>query len=236
LDNNAVRTFKDLIAEFEKHTREKQKEWEALPEEEKKRIFDEQRRQEETEKREALIASYHSKGIPPRFYDVSWDKWISDTDDKLKTFHTVKDRAWKTNLFLCGKSGTGKTHLAMCLTKDGATYKRLPDIFREVRLNFDGEQEIINRYGSAKLLIIDEVGRQKFSSFEHNLFFEIIDKRWNNVLPTTLVTNQSKKEFFAEYGTSIIDRLRPVIVNFNWESYRENLNISASQTDDDIDF
>jgi DNA replication protein DnaC len=113
----------------------------------------------------------------------------------------------------------------MCLTKDGATYRRLPDIFREVRADFKSEQEIIDTYGTVKLLIIDEVGRQKFSDFEKNLFFEIIDRRWNNVLPTTLVTNFSEKEFFAEYGTAILDRLRPVIVRFTWESRRETLNI-----------
>jgi DNA replication protein DnaC len=221
---------------MKKRAREQQEEWDALPDEEKNRILGERQRKEEAEKREALIASYKSKGITPRFYDVSWENWISDTDDKLKAFNTVKDEAWKTNLFLCGKSGTGKTHLAMCLTKDGAKYRRLPDVFREVRTDFDSEQNIIDRYGTVKLLIIDEVGRQKFSDFEKNLFFEIIDKRWNNVLPTTLITNLDEKEFFAEYGTAILDRLRPVIVRFQWESRRECLNIPAPPKDEDIDF
>jgi len=212
-------------AEMEKRAKQQQEEWDALPEEEKNRILDEQHRKEEAEKQEALISSYQSKGITPRFYGVSWENWEADTDDKLKAINAVREGAWKTNLFLCGKSGTGKTHLAMCLTKDGAKYRRLPDIFREVRTDFDSEQDVINRYGTVKLLIIDEVGRQKFSDFEKNLFFEIIDKRWNNVLPTTLITNLNEKEFFAEYGMAILDRLRPVMVKFNWESRRESLNI-----------
>jgi hypothetical protein len=56
------------------------------------------------------------------------------------------------------------------------------------------------------------------------------------VLPTTLITNLNKKEFFSEYGTAILDRLRPVIVEFTWESRRESLNIPESQNEDDIDF
>jgi DNA replication protein DnaC len=108
----------------------------------------------------------------------------------------------------------------MCLVKDGATYRRLPDIFREVRTDFNSEQKIIDDYGAVKLLIIDEAGRQKFSDFEKNLFFEIIDKRWNNMLPTTLITNLNEKEFFNEYGTAVLDRLRPAIVRFDWKSYR----------------
>jgi DNA replication protein DnaC len=229
----------ELAETFETTMYKQQEEWEAKPEEEKARILEERRLQEEAEKREALIRSYQSKGIPPRFYDASWKNWIQDTEEKQKSFATVK-QAWKTNLFLCGKSGTGKTHLAMCLAKDGAIYRRLPDIFREVRSSFDNlktEQEFLNHYGSVKLLVIDEIGRQKYSPFEQNLFFEIIDKRWNNILPTTLVTNLNEKEFSQEYGTAIVDRLRPVIVRFNWDSRRESLNLPPrEENQDDIDF
>ena len=234
--------FKDAMnaymADIEARQREEEERWNSLPEEERNRIIEEQRQKEEAEKREVLLASYDAKGIPPRFYGVSWDNWSANTEPKKKALEFVKS-AWKTNLFLCGKSGTGKTHLAMCLAKEGATYRRLPDIFREVRADFDSEQRAINHYGNVKLLIIDEVGRQKYSDFEKNLFFEIIDKRWNNILPTALITNLNEKEFATEYGTAIVDRLRPVIVRFNWESNREELNINLSpkqQVADDIDF
>jgi DNA replication protein DnaC len=232
------------MAELENQAKQEQKKWEALSEEEKQRILDKERRKEEEKKKEGLIASYQAQGIPPRFYDASWENWVSDTEVKTKAFQTVKNEAWRTNLFLCGKSGTGKTHLAMCLTKDGAKYRRLPDIFREVRADFNSEQNVIDYYGAVTLLIIDEVGRQKFSDFEKNLFFEIIDKRWSNMLPTTLITNLNEKEFFAEYGTAILDRLRPKIVRFNWDSIRGSLDIKIAPPAapakegniDDIDF
>jgi DNA replication protein DnaC len=228
-----------IMTEMQERQREEEERWNSLPEEEKQRIIKERCQAEEREKREALIRSYQNKGIPPRFYDVTWENWVQDTEEKRKAFSTVK-QAWKTNLFLCGKSGTGKTHLAMCLAKDGAVYRRLPDIFREVRSSFNDlitEQDFLNHYGSVKLLVIDEIGRQKYSPFEQNLFFEIIDKRWNNILPTTLITNLNEKEFSQEYGTAIVDRLRPVMVRFNWESRRESLNLSPKEENqDDIDF
>jgi DNA replication protein DnaC len=224
------------MREIEERQNEELAKWESLSEDERQRILEDKHKQEEAAKQELLITSYQNKGIPPKFFGVSWETWISNTDDKAKAFNTVKNDAWKTNLFLCGKSGTGKTHLAMCLTKDGAMYRRLPDIFREVRTDFNSEQNIIDNYGSVKLLIIDEVGRQKFSDFEKNLFFEIIDKRWNNMMPTTLITNLTEKEFLSEYGTAILDRLRPVIVRFDWESHRESLNIPGPFGDDDIEF
>jgi DNA replication protein DnaC len=219
--------MRETLERIEARQREEQDKWDALPEAEKQRVLDERRRAEEAEKHRVLIASYQSKGIPPRFYDSTWDNWLADSEAKKQALQAVRSGAWNTNLFLCGKSGTGKTHIAMCLAKDGATYRRLPDIFREIRENLDSEQAAIDRYGSMKLLVIDEVGRQKFSPFEKNLFFEIIDKRWNNVLPSTLVTNMSEKEFCAEYGTAVLDRLRPVLVRFDWESRRETLNVPA---------
>jgi len=223
----------DVMARLEETMKEKQAEYDALPEEEKKRLLDEQREKEEAQKRADLISHYKSIGITPKFYDEYWDTWEADTDLKKKAFNNVRNMAWKTNLFLCGKSGTGKTHLAMCLAKDGATYQRLPDIFREVRMNFSTEQSVIDHYGTVKFLIIDEVGRQKFSPFETNLFFEIIDKRWNYELPTTLITNLTEKEFITEYGKGVLDRLRPLTIEFSWESRRESLNL---EVEDDIDF
>jgi len=240
MNESSVKPFKDILGRFEESARQKQAEWDALPEEEKQRIQTEERRKEELQRHEELITLYKSKGIPPKFYTSSWDNWISDTEEKQEAFSVVKEMAWRTNLFLCGKSGTGKTHLAMCLAKDGATYRRLPDLFREVRSDLNSEQDTIDRYGIIKLLIIDEVGRQKFSPFERNLFFEIIDKRWNNEVPTTIITNLSEDEFLEEYGTAIIDRLRPEIVEFNWESKRETLYIEeappASNNYENIEF
>jgi len=200
---------------------------EQLPEEEKQRLLAEEKRQEEEQRKADLLASYQAKGITPRYYDSTWENWMADTEQKRKVFEKVKTSAWKENLFLSGESGSGKTHLAICLAKDGATYKRLPDIFREVRLDFEAEQRIIDRYGTCKLLVIDEVGRQKFSDFEKNLFFEIIDKRWNHKLPTLLITNLKSLEFVNEFGKAIMDRLQPTLVSFTWESERGKQEVSA---------
>jgi DNA replication protein DnaC len=225
------------MAKLEESMKKRQEEFDSLPEEEKKRLHEEERTKQKIQEREDLLAIYRSKGITPIFYDEYWNTWKTDNnEEKIKALSTVKKMAWRTNLFLCGKSGTGKTHLAMCLTKDGAHYRRLPDIFREVRMNFSTEQSVIDSFGTVKYLIIDEVGRQKFTPFEKDLFFEIIDKRWNYELPTTLITNQKEKEFIAEYGTAILDRLRPLTIEFNWESHRESLNLVEPETEEDIDF
>jgi len=204
-------------------------EWEALPEEEKQRIISDREKEErerermQAEKeREEQIAEWRSRGVTPRFYDATWENWRAETPEQESVLEEIK-QAWKKNLFIIGGNGTGKTHLAMCLAKDGGTYCLVPELFRTVRENLNIEQKTIDDYGECKLLILDEVGRQKGTDFERNLLFEIIDKRWNNMLPTTIIGNISKKEFIELCGAATLDRLKPKSIEFTWKSKRQSL-------------
>jgi DNA replication protein DnaC len=205
-------------------------EFDALPEEEKQRILaqreqerlDQERKIAEQE-REEQIQKWKRRGIPPRFYDETWDTWTADTPEKKEAKEKIR-QAWKKNLFIIGENGAGKTHLAMCLVKEGATYCKTAELFRSVREDLSIEQETVDNYGECRLLILDEAGRQKRTDFERNLLFEIIDKRWNNMLPTTIIGNIGKGEFADLYGLAVLDRLRPEIVEMNWESKRTIFN------------
>jgi len=169
------------------------------------------------------------KGIQPIHYGSTWDNWIADTPAKEEVLRTVRERAWRTNLFLTGKNGTGKTHLAVCLTKEGATYRTLRDIGLEVKADHNLRGGVVRRYGTCKLLILEEICmRDGATDFERELFFEIADMRWGHEKPTVLITNQSPQNFASEYGVGVMDRLRPLPVVFGWESYRKRPDLRRS--------
>jgi DNA replication protein DnaC len=214
--------FSERLKQLAEREAEEKAQWDALPEAEKQRIIAQREQARIQEEREKQISVWENNGIPKRYIYASWENWIADTPGKRNAIDKAK-RAWKENLFLAGKNGTGKTYLAMCLTKEGATYRNAEDMFQELRSDFDSEKETLYFYGSRKLLIIDEVGRQnkkELSDFEKNKFFEIINRRWNNCLPTTLIANMDIEEAVDLLGTAILDRLRPIFVPFNWESMR----------------
>jgi DNA replication protein DnaC len=229
-DNPYIKALAERFKKAEEEEREaeaqKKAEWDILPEDEKnRRIACREKAMREVEERNAReeqeerTKKWRDMGIPPRFYDATWENWKIESPEQEKVLEKVK-QAWEKNLFIVGGNGTGKTHLAMCLVKDGATYRLMPELFRTVREDLNIEQETIKNLGGRKLLILDEAGRQKGTDFERNLLFEIIDTRWNNMLPTTIIGNIGKREFADLYGAAIIDRLRPETIEFTWKSKR----------------
>ena len=177
-----------------------------------------------------LEAQWAKKGIPPIHYDSTWDNWIADTPEKKEVFATVRNRAWKTNLFLTGNNGTGKTHFAVCLAKEGATYRNLRNIGLEVKADHNLRGAVVRRYGDCRLLVLDEIcSRDGATDFEKELFFEIVDIRWGHQKPTLLITNQDRKGFGAEFGNGVYDRLRFLPVFFGWESHRKRLDLTRQR-------
>ena len=96
------------------------------------------------------------------------------------------------NYFIWGSAGVGKTHLAVSVIRNikNAFLTRVSDISREIRQDITAEREeqIINKYSTTPLLI-DDLGSEKMTDFLQNIFFEIIDKRWSNMINGLIITS-----------------------------------------------
>jgi DNA replication protein DnaC len=93
-------------------------------------------------------------------------------------------------------------------------------VYEEIKADWDGEPYIIREYAGAPLLILDEIDKTLDTSWERNILFKIIDGRYNGMKPTTIISNYYDQGIQAFLGEPILDRLRPLTVHFNWESYR----------------
>lgn len=98
----------------------------------------------------------------------------------------------KENYFIWGSAGVGKTHLAVSVIRNvkNAFLTRVSDISREVRQDITAEREeqIIKKYSTTPLLL-DDLGSEKMTEFLQNIFFEIIDKRWSNMVNGLIITS-----------------------------------------------
>ncbi|HJH22250.1 MAG TPA: ATP-binding protein [Pseudomonas lactis] len=196
---------------------------------------------------EHLNSELIATGITPRFRKCSLSSYVTG-DDKAKQRalsicrkyaegfedHLSAGRA----LMLMGEIGTGKTHLAcailqcivgnhgfsgLIVTAESIT-QAVTDSFR----NNSGptKTDLINELASVDLLVIDEVGVHSVrpgKDFTPSLLHETIDRRYQLVKPTILVSNQKPEDLHSFIGPRAADRLREnggLLAPFTWKSAR----------------
>ncbi|HAI90003.1 MAG TPA: hypothetical protein DCL46_10135, partial [Alcanivorax sp.] len=140
-------------------------------------------------------------------------------------------------LVLCGKPGTGKTHLACAIANHVMReFFRVPlftsvtKMSRAVKATYTPksdrtEAQVIRSFVDPDLLILDEVGAQRGTETELLLAQEIIDERYQEVRPTILISNLPESELGRYIGDRAIDRMYEgggAILAFDWDSYRRS--------------
>ena len=73
------------------------------------------------------------------------------------------------------------------------------------------------------LLVIDEVGAQAGTHYELSVLHEVLDRRYQLVKPTVVVSNMDAKELGQYIGERALDRLREnkaLLAGFTWASER----------------
>jgi DNA replication protein DnaC len=154
------------------------------------------------------------------------------------------DYIWQQkNIIFTGKSGTGKTHLAIALgikaCKQGigtrfVTGCGLVNELIEARDKKDFSRAV-HKYSRCKLLILDDLGCVPFSDGGGELLFQVLNERYErgSVIMTTILEFADWTQIFGdqERTAALLDRLthRAHIICCNWQSYRmkESLRESA---------
>ena len=152
-----------------------------------------------------------SAGIPKRYLDHCTLTNFSEKSTVLKNAkRRVRDFVdlWPgTNgrgLLLMGGPGVGKTHLAVAalieIINNGKSgrmmFSNFQDLIQEVQMSFDSQEvprksELLAPLIEADLLVLDELGSQKPTTFIHDILYYVINTRYNEKLTTIFTTNYS---------------------------------------------
>jgi DNA replication protein DnaC len=201
---------------------------------------EEQAKEAAAAKQRNLETTLNRSGIPLRYRAKDFSTFVADTDGKekalaaamefVKNIDQHADRG--TVIVFSGQPGTGKSHLAIAIgqalmERGTVLYTSAIDAVRMIRDTWrrdspKTESQVLEALSSVGLLILDEVGVQYGTEAEQVSLFDIIDKRYRDMMPMILLTNQNKAGMKSFLGDRSFDRLREggQWVTFDWESHR----------------
>lgn len=165
-------------------------------------------------------------------FDFSFQPSVSEA--QMQEFCSLGFMERAENIVFLGSSGVGKTHLATAIGISAAQHHNITyfikchDLIQQLkkaRLENRLEQRLkhINRY---KLLIIDEIGYLPIEKEDANLFFQLIDMRYEKksiILTTNINFGDWDKVFYdAVVADAILNRVlhHSHVVSITGDSYR----------------
>lgn len=186
-------------------------------------------------------------GITPRFRGCTFDNFITNAESaKVRAQSICRRYAEEFEehyragraLMLLGEVGNGKTHLACAILQHvvrehaakgliitaEAIMQAVTDSFRSNA--GPSKSDLLAELAAVDLLVIDEVGMhtpRPGKDFMPSLLHEVIDRRYQLVRPTILVSNQDREQLPAYIGPRAMDRLREnggLLAPFTWASAR----------------
>ena len=181
--------------------------WTTCPDCEEARLArDRQAEAEEHARRESerLEEAICAAQIPARFVGRGFDDYLAETPAQQKALQACRafaDGFWGhlkrgSSLLLLGGVGTGKTHLACAILQaivpeHRGMYTSVSRVVRAVRGTWRrdseiSEAEVLSRYSEVALLVLDEVGVQAASDNEQNILFEVLDRRYRDLIPNSI--------------------------------------------------
>lgn len=147
------------------------------------------------------------------------------------------------NVVFLGSSGVGKTHLATAIGIAAAKHRfstyfiKCNDLLQQLkRAKLENRLEArLRHFCHYRLLIIDEIGYLPIDKEDSNLFFQLIDKRYekkSTILTTNMNFNEWDGVFYdAVVSNAILDRVlhHSHVISISGKSYRLKDHIQQTE-------
>jgi len=158
--------------------------------------------------------STSAPAVPARYEKAKYE----DVQENIRGMFE-KMRETRKGMYIYGGAGTGKTHTAYALYQNTfdkiGVYRRfwnVTELLRDIRQDMDRdryekrrtEDDLMEFRG---VLFLDDFGAEKMTDWVLETFYLIINKRYENMLPTIFTSNFTIKELAERIGDRITSRL-----------------------------
>jgi DNA replication protein DnaC len=179
--------------------------------------------QKEETKRSCAITYARKSGLGIRFRDKTFENF-NVTDKTEKAYNACKGYAdsykegvTNKGLKLFGSYGCGKTHLVSAIIHRlgescyESAFINVPELFIEIKQSFGNEEKnacrLVERAKKSPLLILDDLGAEKPSDWVREQLYVIVNRRYEDMLPTIVTTNCTTQDLVNRLGERTVSRL-----------------------------
>lgn len=164
--------------------------------------------------------------IPPRYRGVSFDRPPVTSMDaavlrEVRRFiaNLEQNLADGRSLWLMGDTGTGKTTLAMLVSKmaleagHSVAIYSLPKLLARIRRTYEAEAgedsylDFFERLASVDLLHLDDLGAERQSDWVIEQLYAIINQRYDDRRSVVVTTNLDQPALETQIGSRTVSRL-----------------------------
>jgi len=136
-----------------------------------------------------------------------------------------------------GVNGCGKTHLAAAIVNyryqagQPALFMVVPEFLDHLRYTFSPESKVsydqlFESVKKAPLLVLDDFGEQSTTPWAQEKLYQVINYRYNALLPTVITIVSSLDEIEARIGSRLIDNKLSTFYNITAPDFRSDLHSS----------
>ena len=150
---------------------------------------------------------------PPRYKNAKWEDVPKNIQVLIKN---IKES--RRGIYIHGLVGTGKTHIAYGIMEYLHSVKLQTRVYNTTELIFDikadfdkvGEdkkrhQEKMKNFNG--LIIFDDIGAERFTEYVAEIFYLIINRRYNEMLPIVFTSNLTAGQLAEKTGDRIMSRI-----------------------------
>ncbi len=161
--------------------------------------------------------------LPQRYRDVAFDRFpVTEIEpsvvSQVRRFTRDVDRSLDEGrgIWFVGDVGTGKTTLAMLVSKAAlaagrtcAIYSlpRLLNVLRDAIGNDESTLELLDRLNSVDLLHLDDVGAENTSEWVLEQLYSIINTRYEDERSLVITTNLAPDQLAEQIGERTVSRI-----------------------------